>query len=38
MLTPAPRTLCTSLAVDVFIASGDGLSPFVYGLGQAAYK
>lgn len=35
---PNAPTLCTSLALNVFIASGGSLSPFVYGLGQAAYK
>ena len=35
---PLARTLCVSLALDAFTASGCGLSPIVYGLGQAAYK
>ena len=37
-LTLTPPTFCTSLALDAFTASGCGLSPVVYGLGQAAYK
>lgn len=38
-LTQAPLlTLCTSLALDTFIASGCGLSLVVYGLGQTVYK
>lgn len=35
---PGPPTFCTPLALDAFTASGCGLSPVVYGLGQAAYK